>query len=123
MSTTTLPRIELAVPVVAWTTGMNTPSTSAVMSTVITAAALGAALRVSERKASLMKNAARTFPFLVGMTLDADPQLAAQTHCELAGGLVMRVHAGELVAHEAPLVQLDDAPAHLVDHLAVVRGD
>src|SRR3954453_9637136 len=121
MSTTTLPRIEFAVPVVAWTIGMNTPRTSAVISTVSTAAVLGAALRFSDRNASLRKKPTRIA--LVGEPLSGDAHLTAQPHRELAGRLVVLVHAGDLIADEAALVQLDDAAAHLVHHLAVVCGD
>src|SRR5437773_1385620 len=121
-STTTLPRIEFAVPVVACTIGMKTPSTSVVISTVRTAAMLGAALRESERKASLRKKPTRIVS-LVRVAFDADAELAAQAHRELRGRLVGPVHAGDLVADQAPLVELDDAPAHLVDHLAVVGRD
>src|SRR5258708_22155219 len=123
MSTTTLPRIEFAVPVVACTIGMKTPSTSAVISTVSTAARLGAALRDSERKASLMKNPGRTGRLLIRVPFGTDAEFAAQAHRELAGRLVVLVHAAGLVADEATLVQLDHAPPHLVHHLAVVRRD
>ena len=54
-STTTRPRTSLAVPVVACTTGMKTPSTSAVIRIVSIAAKLGAALRRRARNASLKK--------------------------------------------------------------------
>ena len=57
------------------------------------------------------------------MALGADAQLAAQPHGELGCRLVVRVHAGDLVAHDPALVQLDHAPAHLVHHLPVVRRD
>ncbi|MFG0261669.1 MAG: hypothetical protein ACF788_04690, partial [Novipirellula sp. JB048] len=40
----------------AWTIGMNTPSTSAVSSTVSSAASAGAELRERPRMASLKKN-------------------------------------------------------------------
>src|SRR4051812_4256333 len=128
MSTTTLPRIEFAVPVVACTIGMKTPRTRAVISTVRTAAVLGAALRLSERVASLRKNPTRISASLrrcalVRVAFRADAELAAQAHAELAGRLVVLVHAGDLVADDAPLVELDHAAAHLVDHLAVVGGD
>ena len=56
-STATRPRTSLAVPVVAWTIGMNTPRTSAVSSTVSSAASAGAELRERPRKASLRKKA------------------------------------------------------------------
>src|SRR4051794_2250875 len=121
MSTTTLPRIELAVPVVACTIGMKTPSTSAVIRTVNTAAALGAALRLSDRNASLRKKPIRMT--LVGVALGADPQFAAQTDGELGCRLVVLVHAAGLVADDPALVELDHAPPHLVDHLAVVGRD
>src|ERR671933_398760 len=105
MSTTTLPRIELAVPVVAWTIGMKTPSTSAVISTVRTAAVLGAALRLSDRIASLRKKPGRISlgsprPS-VWEALGADTHLTAQPDGELARGLVVLVHAGDLVADQA----------------------
>ena len=58
-SATTRLRTALAVPVVAWTIGMNTPSTSAVSSTVSSAARAGAELRRSPRSASRRKKAAR----------------------------------------------------------------
>src|SRR3954453_6501666 len=57
------------------------------------------------------------------MALGADAHLAAHSYREFAGRLVVLVHAGDLIADDAALVQLDDAPAHLVDHLAIVRGD
>ena len=55
-STRTLPRTSLAAPVVAWTIGMKTPSTSIVTSTDAIAANGGTALRRSERVASRRKN-------------------------------------------------------------------
>jgi hypothetical protein len=58
-STTTRARTSFAVPVVAWTIGMKTPSTSAVSSTQTVAARLGAALRDSARSASLAKKPRR----------------------------------------------------------------
>ncbi len=58
-STITRPRTLLAAPLVAWTIGMNTPSTSMVTSTVASAAKLGAALRRIERIASRRKNPSR----------------------------------------------------------------
>src|SRR3954452_22453197 len=77
MSTTTLPRIELAVPVVAWTIGMKTPSTSAVISTVSTAAVDGAALRLSDRNASFRKKPTRISwgsPYMaIGEFVEVDP--------------------------------------------------
>jgi hypothetical protein len=58
-STTTRLRTSFAVPVVACTIGMNTPSTTAVSSTVSRAASAGAELRLSPRKASLRKKPQR----------------------------------------------------------------
>src|SRR5688500_7153088 len=110
-STTTRLRTSLAVLLVAWTTGMKTPSTSAVSSTVSSAASDGAALRDRARIASLKKNPRRIG--LVRVALDADAELAAQAHRELRGRLVGPVEAGLLVADHAALAQLDDAAAHL----------
>ena len=53
--TSTRLRTSLAAPVVAWTTGMKTPSTSTVTSTEAMAAKLGTALRDIERSASRRK--------------------------------------------------------------------
>src|SRR4051794_34273005 len=125
---------------VAWTIGMNTPSTSAVISTVSIAARAGAELRRSPRMASLKKNIATSSPTCsrrqtgcdemtehgcedrssVGVALGADAQLAAQPDGELGGGLVGPVQAHLLVADHAALAQLDHAAAHLVHHLLVV---
>ena len=58
-STTTRLRTSFAVPVVAWTIGMNTPSTTAVSSTVRSAASAGAELRRSPRSASFRKKLQR----------------------------------------------------------------
>src|SRR3954447_18878426 len=99
---------------------MNTPSTSAVSSTVSIAARLGAALRLRARNASLRKKPGRIA--LVRMPLVADAELAAEADRELLGGLVRAVEAGHLVADDAALGQLDHAAAHLVHHLAVVGG-
>src|SRR4051794_9854594 len=118
-STTTRLRTSLAVPVVAWTIGMNTPRTSAVSRIVSKAASDGAALRESARSASLKKKPGR---ISVRVSLDADSQLAAQAHRELARRLVRAVEAGLLVADDAALAELDHAPAHLVHHLLVVGG-
>src|SRR3954471_24144651 len=118
-STTTRLRTSLAVPVVAWTIGMKTPSTRAVSRIVSRAASDGAALRESARSASLRKKLNR---ISVRVALDADAQLAAQAHRELAGRLVRAIEAGLLVADDAALAQLDHAAAHLVDHLLVVGG-
>ena len=60
-STTTRLRTSFAVPVVACTTGMNTPSTSAVIRIVSMAARLGAAERERARNASRRKK-----PILMG---------------------------------------------------------
>ncbi len=49
--------MSLAAPLVACTTGMNTPSTSVVTSTEASAAKLGTALRRIDRVASFKKNA------------------------------------------------------------------
>jgi hypothetical protein len=59
-SAITRPRTSLAAPVVACTTGMKTPSSSTVTSTVAIAANDGAALRRSARSASRMKNPSLT---------------------------------------------------------------
>src|SRR5215212_1736385 len=98
---------------------MNTPSTSAVMTTVSSAASAGAELRRRPRRASLRKKPGT----LVGVALVADAELAAQPDRELAGRLVVAVEPGALVADDAALAQLDHAPAHLVDHLLVVGRD
>ena len=58
-STTTRLRTSFAVPVVAWTIGMNTPSTTAVRRTVRSAASAGAELRRRPRSASLRKKLQR----------------------------------------------------------------
>jgi len=58
-STSTRLRTVLAAPLVAWTIGMKTPSTSIVTITVARAAKLGAALRRIARSASRRKNPRR----------------------------------------------------------------
>src|SRR3954451_16322576 len=105
----TFERTSLAAPVVACTTGMKTPRTSSVTSTLAAAANDGIALRRIERSDSRTKNPRP-------MT-----RLVPQERAELAG-VLRAVQAGGLVAHDPPLLQLDHAPAHAVDHRAVVRG-
>ena len=97
-SSSILLRTSLVFAVAARTTGMKTPSTSVVISTVATAARLGAALRRNARSASRRKK--------------------NELHRSAS-----QVHAGRLVAHHAALVQLDHAAAHPVHHLVVVGGD
>src|SRR4051794_19447714 len=87
---------------------MKTPSTSSVTSTLAAAANDGIALRWIERSDSRTKNPKPMW-------------LVAQQRAELGGGLG-RVQAGRLVAHDAALRELDDAPAHAVDHRVVVGG-
>src|SRR3954452_9307758 len=97
---------------------MKTPSTSTVTSTVAMAAKLGTGLRRSERSASRRKKPGR-----ISGSPDGSLLGAAHARGELAGGLLARVAPGRLVADDAPAGQLDDAPAHPVDHLHVVGGD
>src|SRR3954454_301534 len=98
-STTTRLRTSLAVPVVAWTIGMNTPRTTAVSRTVSRAASAGAELRRSPRSGSRSKKHMRVD--LVGEALIAHAVLAAQPHREIGGGLVRAVEARQLVADDA----------------------
>src|SRR4051794_40600448 len=95
-STRTLSRTSLAAPVVAWTIGMKTPSTSIVTRTDAIAANDGTALRRSERLASRRKNVTR-----IGDPLEA------------AGVVVVGVaeHVGELLRR---LLALGVEPAGLV---------
>src|SRR3954454_7339983 len=111
-------------------TGMNTPSSSVVMTTVTMAARLGEALRRSARKASAMKKKTRRTSapgrrgrrgLPVGVAL-GDAHLGSGAYAELGRGLLV-VGRGHLVADQASLVEREHAPAHLVDHLAVVRDD
>src|SRR4051812_5586368 len=96
-STRTLSRTSLAAPVVAWTIGMKTPSTSIVTSTDAIAANDGTALRRSERLASRRKNVTR---------IGAPP-------LEASGVVVVGVaeHVGELLRR---LLALGVEPAGLV---------
>src|SRR4051812_20923994 len=111
-SSRTFERTSLAAPVVACTTGMKTPSTSSVTSTEAIAAKLGIALRRIERSDSCRKK-----PSFI-----AASAVLAQDRAEL-GRRLRGVETGGLVAHDAALVQLDDAAAHAVDHGRVVRRD
>src|SRR5437763_15149955 len=104
MFTTTRLRTLLAVPVVACTTGMDTPSTRAVRRTVSMAARLGAALRRSARSASVRKKPGRMS--LVRVALVADAGLAAQPDGDLVRGRGRAVEARHLVADDAAVRRL-----------------
>src|SRR5688500_7269848 len=98
-SSSILLRTSFVFAVAARTTGMNTPSTSAVIRIVANAARLGAALRRSARSASRRKKNG----------------LTPGTSCP--------VGPARFVADHAALVHLDHPPPHAIHHLTVVRGD
>src|SRR5947208_6938207 len=103
-------------------TGMNTPRSSVVITTVTIAARLGDALRRSARKASAMKKKIRPTSaprrarrgLAVGVAL-ADTHLGAHAERELARRLLV-VRCGHLIAHQPALVEGEHPAAHLVDH-------
>src|SRR3954454_20993731 len=105
----TFERTSFAAPVVACTTGMKTPRTSSVTSTLAAAANDGIGLRRIERSDSRTKN-----PRPMTLVLEQRAEL---------GGRLGRVEARRLVADDLALRELDHAPAHPVDHRVVVRGD
>src|SRR5947208_2979494 len=126
-SSRTLERTSLAAPVVACTTGMNTPRTSSVTSTLAIAAKLGIALRRIERSDSRAKKASPISESARASVVESDVAdvragSLLQEGPELGGGLRC-VEAGRLVAHDASAAQLDHPAAHPVDHRRVVRGD
>src|SRR5438270_3077850 len=134
MYTSTISRLRtvLAALVVTSTAGMNTPTTSIVTSTVASAAKLGAALRRIDRTASRKKNVTRIYSAILGrQALRKRGHVYPRRTCrrrahpagELARGLLARVAAGRLVAHDPPMRELEHPPAHLVDHRLVVGGD
>src|SRR5688572_3989759 len=97
-STTTRSRTSLAVPVVACTTGMKTPSTSAVSTIVISAARLGAALRLSARNASFRKKPILIAPLEV---------LAVQRPADLLFAVAVAVLLGEATRLRDDLAAID----------------
>ena len=142
----TFERTSLAAPVVACTTGMKTPSTSTVTSTVAMAANDGTALRVSARTASRVKkamcftvaapqsspdDAAGDGVGVLGAGHVHSRRLEPQPRLELAGGLVLealvipqaRVARGGIVGRVAAhLLVADDAAAGELDHAARMRS-
>ena len=58
----------------------------------------------------------------LALALGADAHLGPHPHPEF-GRRLLGVAAGDLVADDAALVELDHAAAHVVDHLAVVGDD
>src|SRR5919201_6424633 len=111
-SSSILLRTSFVLAVAARMTGMNTPRTSVVIRIVANAARLGAALRLSARNASLRKK-----PTRIRLPSAGCARQVGREHP------VRAVAAGALVAHDPPLVELDHAPAHAIDHLAIVGRD
>src|ERR1700683_2687889 len=125
-STSTRERMSLAAPLVACTTGMNTPSTSVVTSTEASAAKLGTALRRIDLVASFKKKAGFMTPqsrTRTGVLTSSRAGFPFQSVAQLASVLIGRaVQARSLVADDPPATQFDHAAAHAVDHLVVVGG-
>ena len=102
------------------------------MTTVVTIAArLGAPLRFSARRASWKKKTSAAhqlrwswseWPLVWVLALGADAHLGPHPQAEF-GRRLLGVAAGDLVADDAALVELDDAALHVVHHLAVVGDD
>src|SRR3954464_8887995 len=125
-------RTSSLLPWAVWKIGISIPSRTTVTTVVTIAARLGAPLRFSARRASWMKNRIRLISsaqvVVVGVAVGELLALAADAHpsphpqAEF-GRRLLGVAAGDLVADDAALVELDDAPLHVVHHLAVVGDD
>ena len=117
-------------PVVACTTGMKTPSTSTVTSTVAIAAkrrhgvAAQRAQRLAQEEAEPHRTSLRRGRRRGASARRAGARLGS-SRISAANSRVDSVPrtAGRLVAHDAAVRQLDHAAAHPVDHRVVVRGD